>query len=308
MSGTGTSGAVVRPALAWILAFLSLAAWAQPAATTGAKAEKAGALVAGKPWMGSADEYARLESAIDRRIDETSDEVVRSLRRDASWNPDHPKWAATRERVRGDMRAAWAEAGRALLGGIEPARYHQHLVALYIAAFGDSELDSLLAFYRSPAGERYARYLTDLAAATRGGELAAMDVVAGGPPRWNGQDPDRMKVRVQTLLVLEPMQAMANIAREPDDAQLAADMSATLLTIAAVGGEKIEALRAGLDDASRAAIDAFQNTPQRVKERELLVAESERIYRASREWTSALPAFLKKLEAQEAAWKKLAAD
>jgi hypothetical protein len=117
-----------------------------------------------------------------------------------------------------------------------------------------------------------------------------------------------MKVRVQTLLVLEPMQAMANIAREPDDAQLAADMSATLLTIAAVGGEKIEALRAGLDDASRAAIDAFQNTPQRVKERELLVAESERIYRASREWTSALPAFLKKLEAQEAAWKKLAAD
>jgi hypothetical protein len=308
MRGTDRSAAAVRTALACALALGSFASWAQPAAPPDTRAQKAREIVAGKPWMGSTDEYARLEPAVAKQIDDSADEVVRSLRIDSAWNPTHPKWAATRERVRGDMRAAWSEAGRAALGGIEPARYQEHLVGLYLAAFDQAALDALLGFYRSADGIRFTKYLVELAAATRDGELAAMDLASGGPPRWQGQDPARMRFRVQTLLALEPMQGMANVARDTSDAPLASGMSATLLTIAAVSGEKIEAIRAGLDDASRPAIDAFERTPARITERAILVAESERIYRASREWSSALPAFLRKLEAQEAAWKKLAAD
>lgn len=308
MTGSDWRTALVRCVLACSLALASFAPWAQTAGSADARAEKAREIVAGKPWMGSTEEYARLEPAVTRQIDESADDVLRSLRNDSAWNPNHPKWAATREQVRGDMRAAWSEAGRAALGGIEPARYQEHLVGLYLAAFDERSLDALVVFYRSADGKRFTKYLADLAAATRDGELAAMDLAAGGPPRWQGQDPVRMKLRVQTLLALEPMQAMATVARSPDDAALAGAMSASLLTIAAVSGEKIEALRAGVDDATRDAIEAFERTPARTREREILVAECERIYRASREWGSALPAFLRKLEAQEAAWKKLAAD
>jgi len=308
MTSTYRSNALVRASLAGALALAAMVSWAQPAAPADPRAAKAREIVAGKPWMGSTEEYARLEPSVIKQIDQSADEVTSSLRRDSAWNPNHPKWAATREQVRGDMRAAWSEAGRAALGGIEPARYQEHLVGLYLAAFDDAALDALVGFYRSPEGVRFARYLADLARSTRDGELAAMDLAAGGPPRWDGQDPARMRVRVQTLLALEPMQGMANIARDPGDATLASGMSATLLTIAAVSGEKIEALRAGVGEADRAAIDAFERSPARISERAVLVAESERIYRASREWSSALPAFLKKLEAQEAAWRKLAAD
>ena len=308
MRSLGGTRVLIRRGLAWILALVSIAASAQPVTHSANNADKASEIVAGKPWMGSTEEYARLQPAVVAQIDASADEVLRSLRNDSAWHPDHPKWAATRERVRADMRTAWAEAGRAVLGGVEPARYQEHLVTLYLAAFDAQELDALLEFYRSPHGARFTKHLGDLAAATRDGELAAMDLAAGGPPRWEGQDPARMRLRVQTLLLLEPMQGMANVARDAEDPPLASAMSATLLTIAAVSGERIETLRAELDDASRAAFDAFDRTPVRKKERALLVAESERIYRASREWSSALPAFLKKLEAQQAAWKKLAAD
>jgi hypothetical protein len=302
-------GKALKPRVAGcLLALASIAAWAQTSPPPDGRIAKAQEIVAGKPWMGSTEEYATLEPAVAKQIDESADAVVQSLRKDSAWNPDHPKWAATREQVRDDMRSAWMEAGRAALGGIDPSRYQEHLAGLYLAALDDAALDALLGFYRSADGARFTKYLTDLARATRDGELAAMDLFAGGPPRWEGQDPARMRLRIETLLVLEPMRGMANVARDPADAELASGMSATLLTIAAVSGEKIEALRAGLDDTSRAAIEAFEKTPERIRERALLVAESERIFRASREWSSALPAFLKKLEAQEEAWKKLAGD
>ncbi|MCX7891689.1 MAG: hypothetical protein N2544_04875 [Burkholderiales bacterium] len=307
MAGSGRRAAPRIGALV-LGACVALSTLAQTAERSEDRAQKAARLVAAKPWIGSADEYLRLEPAVASQIENASDEVVRSLRGGGGWNPNHPKWEAMRNRVRADMRAAWDEVGRALLGGIEPARYQEHLVGLYLASFDDAGLDALLAFYGSPGGTGYLALLRELTAAAREAEAAVADVLAGGPARWQGQDPERTRARIRTLLVLEPMQAMANIAREPDDPRLAAGMSATLLTIVAVRGERIDALAEGLDPATRAAVDGLPRDPARAREREMLVAESERIYRAAGEWASALGAFLKRLAAQESVWKALAAD
>ncbi len=240
--------------------------------------------------------------------------LLKAVGRGAAWKPGHANWAEMERRIALEWRALYAGYMARMGRDTGFAWIDEALAREYARLFSAGELDVLLTFYRAPAGETlvalektfldfYPAELTrSLSRVMLGNDtLTAQETAAFRSPENRVRREFALLFESETILYEESLRIGGNFVAENSNVL----QQGAVATAAA----RMDALRATLEPAVLAEIQAFLKTAAARKDRAFLAVAVHTVTPAQEDPTLAkqeAAAFYKDLAALSAQWRAAA--